>query len=76
MSVDEQTIRQNKRKKRKDDQPGIIDLFLANSNEAILSIKLYSREIRRLERQYPEISISKDNRFNNTDLWECTISKK
>lgn len=70
MSVDK------KRKKRRHNQPGLIDEFLANPNQQTMPIKLYPREVRRLERDFPEINISRDNQVNNTDLWECTISKR
>ena len=73
MSVD---VKTTKHRKRKDKHPGIIDLFLANPNEEILSIKLYEREIRRIQRKYPEIIINKDKHFNTTDLWECSITKR
>jgi len=76
MSMCEQTIKQKKRQKRKNEHPGIIDSFLADSNESVLSMKLYSREIRRIERKYPDIIINKDRHFNTTDLWECTITKR
>jgi len=70
MSVD------GKRKKRREDRTGLIEIFLQDPNRQIMSIKLYCREIRRYQSQFPQITISQDSRFNNTDLWECTISKK
>ena len=76
MCIDKQSLSTKKHKKRKDKHPGVIDLFLANPNETITSMKLYPREIGRLERKYPEIIITKDKHFNTTDLWECTITKR
>ena len=51
-------------------------LHQVQNSEQTLEIKLYHREIRRFERLYPEIDIIKGNRFNTTDLWECTIIKR
>ena len=65
-----------KRKKRRDDRPGLIEEFIADPIRKTMSIKLYRREIRRLQLQFPEVAITQDSQFNNTDLWECTINKK
>ena len=62
--------------KRRNQQPGLINEFLDDSNRESMLIKLYPREIRRLKMQFPEINISKDKQFYSTDLWLCTITKK
>ena len=62
--------------KRRNQHPGLIEEFLEDTNRESMTIKLYPREIRRLECQFPQISISKDKKFHNTDLWECTVSKR
>ena len=62
--------------KRRNQHPGLIEEFLEDPNRETMAIKLYSREIRRLQMQFPQIVINKDRKFNNTDLWECTITRR
>lgn len=62
--------------KRRNRHPGLIEEFLDDKTRETMTIKLYPREIRRLERQFPEINITKGERFKTTDLWECTISRR
>ena len=62
--------------KRRNQQPGLINEFLDDSSRKTMLIKLYPREIRRLQIQFPQIVINKNQKFNNTDLWECTITRK
>jgi len=69
--------REGKRKNnRRFRNPGLIEDFLADSNQKIMPINLYIREIRRLEKDYPNIAIRKNKQFNNSDLWDCTIFKR
>ena len=62
--------------KRRNQHPGLIEEFLEDTNRESMAIKLYSREIRRLLMLFPQIEITKEKKFNNTDLWECTITRK
>lgn len=62
--------------KRRNQHPGLIEEFLDDKTRETMTIKLYPREIRRLERQFPGINIEKGDRFKTTDLWECTISRR
>ena len=62
--------------KRRNQHPGLIEEFLADKTRETMTIKLYPREIRRLERDFPQIDITKGARFKTTDLWECIISRR
>ena len=76
MSIGQKWKNLKRKKKRKFQQPGLIEAFLEDSNRKTMTINLYHREIRRLETQFPQIAIRKDKSFNNTDLWECTVFKR
>lgn len=51
-----------------------IERFL-NSNAEVLPKKLYGREITSLQRKYPEIIITKGEKYRGS-LYNCFITKK
>jgi len=64
------------KQKRKYRQPGIIENFLADSKQESISLDLYPREIRRFTFKYPELIIIKEKKYDNMDIWKCTLQKK
>ena len=63
--------------KRRDRHPGKINEFLDDSERESMILPLYGREISRLQRQFPQITITKDRLVSDKSrLWYCTISKK
>lgn len=76
MSISQKWRELKRQKKRKFWHPGLIEEFLDDPNRKTMPINLYVREIRRLETAFPKIAIRKDNRLNNTNLWECTVFKR
>ena len=53
----------------------IIESFLKNEKKSSLELRLYQSEIRWLLSHY-SIDIKAGNRYNDTELWFCTIQKK
>ena len=76
MSISQKWRELKRQKKRKYRHPGLIEEFLDDPTRKTMAINLYTREIRRLETSFPQIAIRKDSKFNNTDLWECTVFKR
>lgn len=66
----------NHHEKRRDRHPGKINEFLDDSERESMKLPLYGREITRLQRQFPQITITKGDQVNNSKLWYCTITKK
>ena len=64
------------REKRKQRVPGIIDNFLADQTQDSIPLDLYPREIRRFSLKYPNLIIIKEERYENMDIWKCTLRKK
>ena len=64
------------REKRKTRVPGIIDNFMANPEQDSIPLDLYPREIKRYSYRYPNLIIVKEEKYENMDIWKCTLCKK
>ena len=64
------------REKRKTRVPGIIDKFLANPEQDSMPLDLYPREIKRYSYKYPKLIIVQEEKYENMDIWKCTLRKK
>lgn len=66
----------NGRVRRRHQHPGKINEFLEDTSQESIMLPLYAREIRHLEYQFPQITITKGDVINQSDLWRCTIRRK
>ena len=64
------------REKRKTRVPGIIDNFLADPELDSINLDRYTREIKRYSYRYPNLIIVKEEKYENMDIWKCTLRKK
>ena len=60
---------------RKDKNEEKLDAFIADTSQETMPLRLYSREIKYIPQLYPNLTVEKGNRFQDTDLWECVIRK-